>query len=67
MTLEVRQLVIRSELDNGKDAAKAKGKAGDDAGEEACCAEDKAINGDNAERRARERDLREMLERLGQR
>lgn len=65
MTLEVRQLVIRSELDNGKGAAK--GEAGGDAGQEACCAEDKAISGDNAERRARERELRETLERLGER
>lgn len=67
MTLEVRQLVIRSELDNGTGMAKAGGTAGDDAGQEPCCAEDKAASSDHADRSARARELRDMLERLGER
>lgn len=71
MTLEVRQLVIRSELDGGGSAAKSKHKEKEkeekDNGEESCCSEDKAASGDHADRRARERELREMLERLGER
>lgn len=68
MTLEVRQLVIRSELDNGKGAkVKTKGTAGDDAGQEPGCAGTKSAGGGQVDRRARERQLREMLERLGER
>lgn len=68
MTLEVRQLVIRSELDGGGSATKNKEKEKEkDNGQESCCSEDKAISGDHADRRARERELREMLERVGER
>lgn len=67
MTLEVRQLVIRSEIDNGKGASRPRDTAGGDDGQEPCCAEDKAISGDHAERRSRARELRDMLERLGER
>ncbi len=61
MTIEVRQMVIRSELDSGREAEKEKPK------QEHCCADDEAAANQHRAQRAELRTLRAQLERLRER
>lgn len=66
MTIEVRQMVIRSELAGNARGAQAQDKeAARDP--ENCCGEDEAASNRHREQRAQVRQLRAQLARLGER
>ncbi|MGO4281273.1 hypothetical protein SAMN05216321_10827 [Cupriavidus sp. OV038] len=66
MTIEVRQMVIRSELGNGqRGAAPARAEAEPDPAQ--CCDEDEAASTRHREQRAQLRMLRAQLARLRER
>jgi len=67
MTIEVRQMVIRSELGNGLGRAAQAGAEPEKPEPENCCDEDEAASTRHRELRAQERQLRAQLARLRER
>lgn len=67
MTIEVRQMVIRSELANGQRATPANTPAPASKEPENCCGEDEAASNRHREQRAQLRQLSAQLARLGER
>ena len=66
MTIEVRQMVIRSEL-AGDQRRQAPAQPGEPKDPENCCGEDEAASNRHREQRAQLRQLRAQLARLGER
>lgn len=67
MTIEVRQMVIRSELTNEHRGGRPATPAPQSASPENCCGEDEAASNRHREQRAQMRQLRAQLARLGER
>ncbi len=67
MTIEVRQMVIRSELENGQRGTPSTASAPESKEPENCCGEDEAASNRHREQRAQMRQLRAQLARLGER
>lgn len=67
MTIEVRQMVIRSELNDGRRAEPAPGTQAQASDPGQCCGEDEAASDRHREQRAQMRALQAQLSRLRER
>ncbi len=67
MTIEVRQMVIRSELASGQRSTASAAPAPEAKEPENCCGEDEAASNRHREQRTQMRQLRAQLARLGER